>query len=120
MISILPLTRDHKSAWLPLWKAYIAFYESELPEEVTEKTWQRFHDDNEPLYAAGAFLDGELIGMTHYLFHRSTWTQHHYCYLEDLFITPQQRGKGVAQKLIRYVQSQARKATIQHKTLIIS
>ena len=61
--------------WLPLWKSYQAFYKVDIAEAVTEQTWARFLDASEPMHCAVAEIDGVLVGMVHYIFHRSTWTK---------------------------------------------
>jgi GNAT superfamily N-acetyltransferase len=93
--------------WLPLWNGYNAFYgrsgPTALPVEVTETTWKRFLDEREPVYALVAELDGSLIGLSHYLFHRSTTLLAPICYLQDLYTAPQKRRSGVGRALIEAV-----------------
>ncbi len=97
-----------KSKWLPLWQGYLAFYESALDDEITDLTWARFHDAAESLEIIAAYVDGEMVGFATYLLHRSTWARTHYCYLEDLFVDPACRGKGVARALIERVRDIAK------------
>jgi GNAT superfamily N-acetyltransferase len=98
---------DHPT-WLPLWEGYQAFYKTCIPIEVTERTWSRFHDPAVPMVALGAFVDGALVGIVHYLFHFSCWTSGPYCYLQDLFAIPEMRGRGVGRALIEAVYAAAR------------
>jgi GNAT superfamily N-acetyltransferase len=93
-----------------LWQGYLTFYESSVAPEVTDETWRRFHDPAEPMGALGAFLDGRLVGIVHYLFHRSTWTTGDYCYLQDLFTVPEARGQGAGRALIEAVVERAKAA----------
>jgi hypothetical protein len=67
---IRPLEPEDRRAWDPLWQGYLVFYEEELPDEITDLTWSRFFDDAESTAAIGAFVDGNLIGFCHHLFHR--------------------------------------------------
>ena len=91
-------------AWEPLWAGYLDFYSSELPPAVTDTTWSRFHDPAEPMQCFVAEDDdGSLIGFTNIIFHRGTWAIGDFCYLEDLFVAPAARGKGVARALIEAV-----------------
>jgi GNAT superfamily N-acetyltransferase len=91
-------------AWAPLWAGYLAFYQSSLPAEVTDATWRRFFDDNEPMQALVAEDDGgALLGFTHVVFHRGTWAIGDFCYLEDLFVADHARNRGVARALIEAV-----------------
>jgi GNAT superfamily N-acetyltransferase len=98
--------------WLPLWRGYNAFYgrsgPTALPAEVTEATWKRFFDASEPVYALVADLDGHLVALAHYIFHRSTTLVAPICYLQDLFTAPDRRRTGVARTLIETVYRRAR------------
>ncbi|MEZ5822113.1 MAG: GNAT family N-acetyltransferase [Xanthobacteraceae bacterium] len=104
---VRPARPDDRAAWEPLWQGYLKFYKSSLASEVTDATWKRFFDPIEPLHALVAERDGVLVGLTHYVLHRSTWAPVCYCYLEDLFVEPSLRGGGVGRKLILAVEAAA-------------
>jgi len=108
-VQIRPITADNHDVWLPLWKAYLTFYKTELTDAVTQSTWTRFLDSAEPTHAALAWQDGKAVGMVHFIYHRSNWSIHWSCYLQDLLVTPDQRGTGVGRKLIEYVYATAKK-----------
>lgn len=108
-VQIRAVTADDHAAWLPLWKAYLTFYKTELPNAVTESTWKRFLDSNEPTNAALAWQDGRAVGMVHFIYHRSNWSINWSCYLQDLLVTPDQRGTGVGRQLIEHVYATAKK-----------
>jgi GNAT superfamily N-acetyltransferase len=101
-------------AWKPLWDGYNAFYgrkgETALPDEITQTTWQRFLDPNEPVFALVAEQDGQIVGLAHYLFHRSTIFVQPTCYLQDLFTVPYERGRGIGRSLIEAVYERAKAA----------
>jgi GNAT superfamily N-acetyltransferase len=107
-VTIRTLQPADRAEWEPLWQGYQTFYKVSLPPEVTESTWQRFHDPAEPIFALGATLDGRLVGIVHYLFHRSSWMVGPTCYLQDLFSAPEARGRGVGRMLIEAVYAAAR------------
>jgi GNAT superfamily N-acetyltransferase len=113
-LSIRVVTRQDYDQWRPLWEGYNAFYgrlgATALPLEITRTTWERFFDAYEPVHALVAESDGRLLGMTHYLFHRSTIAIGPVCYLQDLFTTETSRGKGVGRALIKEVYERARLA----------
>lgn len=108
-LQIRPVSSDDFDAWLPLWKGYQSFYRVDIADDVTRGTWQRFLDPAEPVNAALAVLDGKAIGMVHWIYHRSTWTQGDYCYLQDLFVAPDVRGTGAGRALIEHVYADARR-----------
>jgi GNAT superfamily N-acetyltransferase len=107
MTTIGPITAADRDEWLPLWHAYLVFYESELAPEVTEDVFARLVADQD-LHGAIARDDrGVAVGFVHWLFHASTWTTTSYCYLEDLFVAPEARGAGAGRALIAHVREQA-------------
>lgn len=115
MIHVRPLQRTDRAAWQPLWDGYNAFYgrtgETALPAAVTESTWARFFDAYEPVHAFVAVGDdGALLGLVHYLFHRSTTRIEPTCYLQDLFTSPDACGRGVGRALIQAVYAAVRDA----------
>ena len=111
---IRPVTRQDYERWLPLWNGYNAFYgrsgATALSPDITAMTWARFFDAYEPVHALVAASGGELLGLVHYLFHRSTTAIEPVCYLQDLFTAKAARGKGVGRALIHGVYEQARRA----------
>jgi GNAT superfamily N-acetyltransferase len=109
-ITIRPVRPGDRAAWEPLWQGYLTFYKSTLASDITDATWRRFFDPLERLGAFVAERDGQLIGIAHYLLHRSTWAPRCYCYLEDLFVEPSVRGSGAGRALIGAVETAAREA----------
>ena len=100
--------------WSVLWDGYNAFYErvglTALPAEITQSTWNRFFDAEEPVHALVAERNGTLLGIVHYLFHRSTLLIEQNCYLQDLFTVEATRGQGIGRALIEAVYVRAREA----------
>ncbi|UVO27837.1 GNAT family N-acetyltransferase [Bradyrhizobium arachidis] len=113
-LTIRAVTRQDYDQWYQLFDGYNAFYgrsgPTALAPEITRMTWQRFFDAYEPVHALVADSDGKLLGLTHYLYHRSTTAIEPSCYLQDLFTAEGARGKGVASALIYGVYERAKAA----------
>ena len=113
-ITVRTVRESDYAGWRSLWDGYNAFYgrhgETALPESVTALTWSRFLDPSEPVHALVAVSQGEIAGLAHYLFHRSTNRLTDVCYLQDLFTAPAMRGLGIATQLIETVFDLARAA----------
>jgi GNAT superfamily N-acetyltransferase len=113
-ITLRPVLPSDHAGWRPLWDGYNAFYGREgktaLPEAITTDTWERFLNPDEPMHAWVAVADNQIVGLVHYLYHRSTTRLTDVCYLQDLFTVPAMRGRGVARRLIEAVYKEARAA----------
>ena len=113
-IVVRPVRRTDYPQWRPLWDGYNAFYgrldATALPEEITAATWERFFTASEPVRALVAESEGGVVGLTHYLFHRSTTRLHDVCYLQDLFTAEASRGRGIGRELIVAVYRAANEA----------
>jgi len=100
-MKIRPLAKADYEEWRVLWVAYLDFYETSLKAEVIDETFSRFIDNNQVRQnALVAENKGGLVGLVHYIFHLDTWETHEVCYLQDLFVIPQNRGKKIGQLLI--------------------
>jgi GNAT superfamily N-acetyltransferase len=114
--TIREVVRADFAQWLPLWDGYNTFYgrsgATALPPEITRTTWERFFAPAEPVHALVAVHDGRLVGLVHYIFHRSTIMLAPVCYLQDLFTTAELRGQGIGAALIRAVCQRARDAHV--------
>lgn len=113
-VTIRAAVKDDFPRWEPLWDGYNAFYgragETALSPEITQITWSRFFDAYEPMHAMVAEASDRLLGVVHFLFHRSTIQIAPTCYLQDLFTVEEARGKGVGRALINAVCQQAMSA----------
>lgn len=112
-VTIRPIKEKDKPEWLHLWTGkggYIEFYNSldKITPEISDTTFARFLDANEPVYSVVAVDDsGKIIGFANYLTHRNTWTVEDALYLNDLFVSSESRLHGVGRKLIEYIYGEA-------------
>ena len=104
MHSISFIKQNEFELWNELWQKYLKFYQTSLPDSVTKVTWERIIDPEQNIFSFGGYWaeDGtkELVGLTNFLYHSSTWSEQGYCYLEDLYVEEKFRGKGVGRLLI--------------------
>ena len=109
-MKIRPLAKADYEEWRVLWVAYLDFYETSLKAEVIDETFSRFIDNDQIRQnALVAESTDELVGLVHYIFHLDTWAIQEICYLQDLFVIPQNRGKKIGQLLIEGVYERADK-----------
>lgn len=93
-----------EARWRVLWEGYCRFYQRELSEPITHYTWQRIVDAGSPVHAIVAQdAGGQVIGICNYILHDNTWSLTPVCYLEDLFVDPEQRAGGVGKQLIDWL-----------------
>lgn len=95
------LKASDEPEWRRLWTGYLDYYESSVSEEVYQSSFARMlsNEDNE-FHGMVAELDGKLVGLVHYLFHRHGWKIENVCYLQDLYTDPSVRGKSIGRALI--------------------
>jgi GNAT superfamily N-acetyltransferase len=113
-VQIRAVNESDYAQWLPLWDGYNAFYgrqgETALDLNITQTTWERFLNSNEPVNAFVAEQNGQLVGLVHFIFHRSTTRLNDVCYLQDLYVNKDLRGTGIGRQLIKAVYDAALKA----------
>lgn len=116
-VTVRQLREGDFATWLPLWEGYNAFYGREgataLDPEITKSTWNRFFDPTEQVFALVAEADGQLLGLTHFLHHRSTSRIELTTYLQDLFTAPEARGRGIGRALIEAVYAAAKTSGVR-------
>lgn len=107
-IEIRPVARGDEAEWRRLWRAYLAFYETEVPDAVYRVSFDRLTGGAPREYRGFlALRDGRPVGLAHYLFHRHMWSIADICYLQDLYADPDMRGRGVGRALIEAVYAAA-------------
>jgi len=108
MINVRAATAADEPRWRELWAGYNAFYEAKLPESITQATWRRILDPAAPMVGRVAIVEGRAVGFSNSVLHESTWAATPVCYLEDLFVDPAMRGRGVGRLLLQDLVALAR------------
>jgi GNAT superfamily N-acetyltransferase len=102
--NIRPLAANDFAQWSDLWRQYLEFYQSSVPQKVYETTFDRLIDTkNTAQNALVADQAGTLVGLVHFIYHPHNWRVENVCYLQDLFTAPNTRGQGVGRALIQSV-----------------
>ncbi len=107
-VRVRPLARADRADWDRLWTAYLAFYETTRPSEIFDTYFERLlGDDPQDFHGLVAEVEGQLVGLTHFVFHRHGWRVENVCYLQDLYADPSVRGRGIGRALIEGVYAAA-------------
>ncbi|MGQ3284713.1 GNAT family N-acetyltransferase [Bosea sp. (in: a-proteobacteria)] len=106
-LTIRPLTAADRAGWDPLWQGYLTFYKASIASDISDVTFARLTGGGEPMGGFVAERDGVLIGLVHWVIHRTTWNSRDICYLQDLFTAPEARGTGAGRALIEAVRQMA-------------
>ncbi|MEL7033339.1 MAG: GNAT family N-acetyltransferase [Pseudomonadota bacterium] len=107
-IAVKPIRHKDEAVWRAIWTGYLDFYHSEVSEDVYQSTFRRLLTDGEYEPTGLIAWDGnDALGLVHFMYHRHCWRLENVCYLQDLFTTPEARGKGVGRALIEAVYAQA-------------
>jgi len=97
-----------EAVWRSLWKNYCSFYGVRIPEDVTARTWARILDPDSAVLCMVAEVDGQVYGLANCVVHENTWESLPVCYLEDLYVLPSARGRGIATALLEWLRNAMR------------
>lgn len=102
-LTIRPVIAADEAPWRALWRDYLAFYQTDLPDSTYRDTFARILAGNSGMFGLQALSGDKALGLVHFLSHQNFWKPGQTCYLQDLFTTPAARGKGVARALMQAV-----------------
>ncbi len=107
-ILIRPALPSDEAAWRKLWQGYCDFYGANVPDAVTSRTWGRILDPDSGVLCIVAEVDGQVYGFANCVIHENTWELQPICYLEDLFVLPSARGRGIGKALMEWLRNAMR------------
>lgn len=103
-VTVRPVQAGDEAAWREMWAQYCVFYEQTLPPSVTTSLWARIRDSTNSVHTIVAEDEqGNLLGFANYVLHPHTWSDNTLCYLEDLFVRPEARGRSIGHALIEHL-----------------
>lgn len=104
ILAIRNLLEGDQPDWSSLWRSYLEYYQTTVPDEVYQKTFERLVDLKRP-HQNGmiALHDDKPVGLVHFIYHTHNWRIEDVCYLQDLYTDPSMRGTGIGRKLIEAV-----------------
>ncbi|MCE2946918.1 MAG: GNAT family N-acetyltransferase [bacterium] len=107
-VRIRPIEPCDHPQWREMWAGYQAFYEVALDAATTQALWSRLFDPASGIRALVAEQEGPgaVIGLCHYILHANTWEIAPVCYLQDLYVQPGERARGVGAAMIERLRSQ--------------
>jgi GNAT superfamily N-acetyltransferase len=97
-----------EAIWREMWRGYCDFYQAQLSEEATNRTWKRILDPDSQIMCIVAEVDGQVCGFANCVVHENTWETQAVCYLEDLYVLPAARRRGVATAIIEWLRNAMR------------
>lgn len=100
MVDLRDASAGDEADFRRLWQGFLDGYGLTLAPEVSAFTWARLMDPGNALTARLAVVDGVPQGFAIHQHHPSTWVMGDDGYLEDLFVAPEARGKGLGRALI--------------------
>jgi GNAT superfamily N-acetyltransferase len=100
-IEVRPAREDEIDDLMPLMRAYVAFYESDPPDEGVVEMLRTLITDPSQGAVFIARQEGKAVGVATLDWKWSSLKGARIGYLEDLFVDPEARGGGIADALIQ-------------------
>jgi len=100
-LKIRPLKFDDYPSWVPLWDGNNLGHHDDA---VTTETWSRLCDPkNTQVNGLCAEMNDEILGIVHYILHPTTGQINPVCYMQDVFVSPDHRRKGIGMRMVEEV-----------------
>src|SRR5687767_2602081 len=110
LFTIVPLAETHRDGWEALYFAYAEFYKSPQTAEMRAKVWSWLHDEGHELEGRIAVdTDGRGVGLVHFRPFVRPLVASTGGFIDDLFVAPDWRGRGLAEALVDAVAAEGRR-----------
>lgn len=96
-LEIRPLALGDYSQWRGLWDAN---NQGCGKDDVTAETWRRLMSEADPVHGLAACVEDRMAGLLHYVLHPVTGHIAPVCYMQDVFVAPDFRRRGIARALV--------------------
>ena len=108
--SVVPVAEEHRTDWDALYAGYAEFYRSPQTPEMRDRVWSWLHDPGHELEGLIA-LDGagRGVGLAHFRPFPRPLLASSGGFLDDLFVAPDWRGRGVGDALVQAVAAEGRR-----------
>ena len=90
-----------KKQWKKLYKGYANFYKVEMNNKILQTVWNWLHDKNHEVEGLVYEVDENIVGLAHYRRMPSPLRGQYIGFLDDLFVDPDHRGKGIGEKILK-------------------
>lgn len=104
MLAIRVAQQNDKQAWIQLYKKYLKFYKTSLSNEQLLTLWGWFFNESQKIHCHVASLEDNIVGLVHFREFLRPIKASVGIFMDDLFVEPSYRGRGIAQKLILSVE----------------
>lgn len=108
-ITIRPIAEGDYDAWLALYRGYAEFYRVPLPEDTSRRLFGWLLDPSHVIEGRLACDEGgKAVGLAHFRAMPRPLAAAEIGFLDDLFVAPDGRGKGIARSLLLHLSDVAR------------
>lgn len=104
-LKIQPINSTDYEGWLPLWNGNNGMA---IDPRITMQTWERLIDPQMPVHGLIAHDGDNACALVHYILHPVTGHLNNACYMQDLYVLPSYRRRGIARLLVETLAERGR------------